>query len=323
MALSDMKVFNQFLYQSLTETMDQQVRLFNDAAAGTITLTSARNVGDYSMEASFAAIANLVRRRNAYGSGTINPVALSMLQNASVKIAGGTLPVLWEPQQFSWIQRSPEEAGTVIGLQVAEAQFGDYLNTAIGAASAAVRNVGSSLTYTVPSNGALTFNGLNWGAGKFGDRQDSIKAWVMHSTTLNTLYDNALTNSNKLFVFGNVQVREDGFGRRFIVTDSPNLNPHLVSPDVTDYVTLGLVEGAIAVEDNDDFFSNVETKNENENIKRTWQAEWTFNLALKGYTWDTTSGGHSPTDAAIKTGTNWDKTATSIKDTLGVAVISH
>jgi hypothetical protein len=275
------------------------------------------------MKASFANISGLVRRRNAYGSGSVNAVALAMLQNNSVKVAGGTPPIKWEPQQLTWIQQNPEVAGVVIGEQLAKAMLQDELNSAIGAAAAAVRNVGTDVTYTVPSNGTLTLNGLNYGSAKFGDREQAIKAWVMHSKPLFDIRDKALTNSTNLFEFGTVQIREDGFGRVFIITDSPSLAQHIVSPDVYDYVSLGLVENAIIAEDNNDFFANTETTNGQENIERTYQAEWTFNLALKGYTWDTGSGSHSPTDAVLKTGTNWDKTATSIKDTLGVAVVSR
>lgn len=145
----------------------------------------------------------------------------------------------------------------------------------------------------------------------------------MHSTPQHDIFDQALTNTTQLFSFGTVQVREDGFGRRYVVTDSPSLSVTSGSPAVTDYYTLGLVQNAIVVEDNNDFFANMETSNGTENIQRTWQAEYTFNLSMKGYTWDTTNGGKSPTDAEIATGTNWDKTATSLKDTAGVAVKSR
>lgn len=322
MALTDMKVFNDFLYQSITETIDQQVHLFNQAAAGTIVLTSKRNVGDFAQKASFKAIAGLMRRRDSYGSGDVSAVALSMLQNSSVKVAGGTVPVLFEPQQFTWIQQNPELAAVVIGQQFAEGLLQDYLNSGLAAARAAIVAASTPL-YTVPSNGGMSLNALNRGVQKFGDRGQEIRAWAMHSTPQYDLFDKALTNSNQLFSFGTVQVREDGFGRRFIISDSPSLAITSGSPAVTDYYTLGLVPNAVVIEDNDDFFANTETSNGKENIQRTWQAEYTFNLSLKGYTWDTANGGKSPTDAEIATGTNWDKTATSIKDTAGVCVKSR
>ncbi|WP_156041732.1 major capsid protein [Bradyrhizobium sp. URHD0069] len=318
-----MVVFNDFVQQTITEVISQQVDLFNSASAGTITLTTKRNMGDFRQRSQFSEIANLIRRRDVYASGAVSPVALAMLQEASVKVATGTPPIAFNPSQFTWIQESPEVAGVVIGEQVAKGQFQDMLNTGLKAARAAFVNVGATAEYDVPSQGTLTLNALNRGAQKFGDSAQSIRAWAMHSTPLHDLYDAALTNTAQLFVFGDVQVREDGFGRRFVVTDSPSLYGAVSSPDVTDYYTLGLVENAIIVEDNGDFFSNLETSNGDENITRTWQGEWTYNLALKGYTWDTGNGGKSPTDTEIGTGSNWDKTATSIKNTAGVAVRSR
>lgn len=322
MSLTDMKVFNDFLYQAITETIDQQVELFNAASGGTILLTSKRNVGDFAQKASFKSISGLIRRRDSYGTGNVSAVALQMLQTSSVKVAGGTPPISFEPQQFSWIQQNPEMAAVIIGEQFAQGLLQDYLNSGLAAARAAFINVGSTVTYTVPSSGKTTLNALNRGAQKFGDRAQAIQAWVMHSTPQHDLFDAALTNTAQLFEFGTVQVRQDGFGRRYVVTDSPSLTGTSGSPATSDFYTLGLVQNAIVIEDNNDFFANTETSNGTENILRTWQAEYTFNESLKGYTWDTTSGGKSPTDAELATGTNWDKTATSIKDTAGVVVKS-
>lgn len=323
MAMSDMVVFNDFVQQTITEVIAQKVDLFNAASRNTIILRTKRNRGDFALRSQFAEISSLIRRRDVYASGSVSPQVLAMLQEAAVKVAAGTPPISFNPSQFTWIQENPEVAGVVIGEQVAKGQFQDMLNTAMKALRAAMVNVGATVEYDVPAAASLTLNALNRGAQKFGDNAQAIRAWAMHSTPLHDLYDAALTNSNELFVFGDVQVRQDGFGRVFIVTDSPSLYGAITSPDVTDYYTIGLVENAAVIEDNGDFFSNLETSNGDENITRTWQGEWTFNLGLKGYTWDTAAGGKSPTDAEIGTGSNWDKTATSIKNTAGVIVRSR
>ncbi|RKL58094.1 major capsid protein, partial [Acinetobacter baumannii] len=59
-----------------------------------------------------------------------------------------------------------------------------------------------------------------------------------------------------------------------------------------------------------------------ENLKYTYQAEWTYGVGVKGYAWDMANGGKSPNDASIGTPTNWDLIASSIKDTAGVLVKS-
>ena len=113
---------------------------------------------------------------------------------------------------------------------------------------------------------------------------------------------------------------QDASGRPFVVTDSPSLL--LATPDPDEYLTMGLVRGAVNVEMNGDFTDNVQVINGDENLLRTYQAEWSYNLGIKGFEWDQANGGKSPTNAAIGATANWDKTATDIKDTAGVILKS-
>src|SRR5690606_38766437 len=185
------------------------------ATAGALVLRTSGNVGDFAHEAAYKAIGNLMRRRNAYGSGAVTPTKLQQLDHVAVKIAGGTAPVEFEPQQFSWIQRNPEEAGVVIGEQVARGVIADEVNTAIlGLKTALSANAAVAHDATAST---LTLNALNKGASKFGDRMADILVWVIHSKAMSDVFDGALTNGNQLFEFGTVRVTQAGFGRRFIM----------------------------------------------------------------------------------------------------------
>lgn len=317
MALSDLAVFSEYAYSTMTEMQNQQIGLFNTATRGGLILQSGSHQGDYSDEAMWAKISGLVRRRNAYGSGAVAEKNLEHLQDTSVKVAAGTPPVRIDPGMMKWIQRSPEEAGVVVGLQMAEDSVADMLNTAILVYVAAVGQA-ANVVYDHSATGAMSLVALNKGAAKFGDRASAIVAWVMHSKSAFDIYGEALTNANRLFVFGNVRIIEDGFGRPLVVTDSANLINTTPTPDV--YMALGLTPGAVLVSQNGDFTDNVETKNGDENIIRTYQAEWSYNVGLQGFAWDKTNGGKSPTNAALGTATNWDRYATSDKDLAGVLV---
>ncbi|WP_339886442.1 major capsid protein [Vreelandella maris] len=320
MALADMKVFNDFMYSAATETIRQQIELFNEATSGALRLQQVGNVGDFAHEATYRAIGNLMRRRNAYGTGAIAATTLGQMEHVAVKIAGGTAPVEFQPQQFSWIQRSPEEAGVVIGEQVARGVIADEVNTAILALQTALS--GNADVNHDATAGTLSLNALNKGAGKFGDRMMDIAVWLLHSKPMTDLFDGALTNGNQLFEFGTVRVTQDGFGRRFIMTDAPALTGtqtiETVETDV--YHTIGLSEGAATVEDNGDYYATMEEKTGNENIQRIFQAEYTFNLGLKGYAY---GGTKSPDDSVIGSAASWSKIATSNKDTAGVLVTSQ
>lgn len=313
----DLQVFNKQTYAAMTEVVDQQVNAFNEASGGTLVLTAGQNQGDFSMEASFKQIAGLVRRRNAYGSGAVAAKRLEHLLNVSVKVAAGTPPIEFEKQQYTWILQNPELAAIKIGEQLAVAQVQDQLNAGIRALVASIS--GNAAVVHDGSAAAPTFRVLNKGASKFGDRASSLRAWVLHSTTLHSLFDNALTNAENLFEFGTVNVLRDAFGRLFVVTDSDAL---VNAGDTPTYNTLGLVDGAGIVQPNGDFHAVLLDTVGGENIKSTYQAEWTYNVGVKGYAWDTAAGGKSPTDAAIGTSANWDKVATSNKDTAGVLVKS-
>ena len=167
MALSDLAVFSEYMYSGFTEVLDQQIGLFNGASRGTITLQSAANQGDYSDRAFYAKIDGLVRRRNAYGSGSVAAKTLSHLVDTMVKIAAGTPPINLDPGQFKWIQRNPQEAGAALGQQLAIEALADMLNTGIGCLHAALS--GEAAIIFDGSAASLTPTALNNGARKFGD----------------------------------------------------------------------------------------------------------------------------------------------------------
>lgn len=317
MALSDLAVFSEYAYSTMTEMQSQQIELFNAATRGGLVLQSGSHQGDYSDAAMWAKISGLVRRRNAYGSGAVSEKVLTQLTETSVKVAAGTPPVRIDPGMMKWIQRSPEEAGVVVGKQMAEDSVADMLNTAVLVYVAAISQV-ANVVYDHSATGTMSLIALNKGVAKFGDRSNAIVAWIMHSKSAFDIYGEALTNATRLFVFGNVRVIEDGFGRPLVVTDSANLINVVPTPDV--YMALGLTPGAVLISQNGDFTDNIQTSNGNENITRTYQAEWTYNASIQGFAWDKTNGGKSPTNAALGTATNWDRYATSDKDLAGVLV---
>lgn len=319
MPLSAFKVFSDFAQGTMTEVLAQQVELFNAATRGAITLRANRNAGDFFDRTHWAKISGLVRRRNAYGSGAVSEVDLSQLQETSVKVAAGTPPVRMDPGQFEWILKNPEEGGVVFGQQLAVDRMADMLDVAIAASKAALSAIATNRFIDVGNNASLV--GLNTAASRLGDMSQRLACWVGHSKPMFDLWGAAIANGANLFTFGTVNIASDPMGRPIIITDASSLvdpDGAGTGPDVASYGILGLVPGAIMVEDNGDYTANIEVKNGAENIIRTMQAEWSFNVAVKGFAWDKTNGGKSPTTAALATASNWDRYATYHKDLAGV-----
>lgn len=320
MALSDLQVFSEYAYDMMLETQAQKVELFNAATRGGIVLQSGSTQGDYADNAIFKRLSGLVRRRNAYGTGAVTAIKLEQTLETKVKVASGTPPIEINPGQFRWIKENPQIAGVRIGRQLAEDNLADMLNVGIMCFKAAV-GAQATNTHDVSATGKTTFNVLNAAAAKMGDRSQAILCWVLHSKTMHDLFDTALTNSQNLFSYGQVNVIQDGFGRLFVVTDSAHLVDTAPTPDV--YWVAGLQQGAIEIQQNDDFDQVITDVTGDENIQRKMQAEWSYTLGVKGFAWDKTNGGHSPSNAALGTATNWDPYVTSFKDLAGVLIKSQ
>lgn len=318
MSLSQMQVFNQYIMPATIETLGQMVEKFNAASNGAIRLTTQGFDGDFLQESFFAAIHSAQRRVDRYAAqGAASATDLTQLKFSMVKVAGGFGPIRFEPSQLTWLNKPTTEGIEVASRNFAEALLRDQLNTAILSLRAAIANQASA-TNDVSGSAGVTYGGLNNAHAKFGDSSGNIVANVMTGAVYHKLVGLNLTNGQQLFRQGDVTV-VDMLGKAMVVTDAPAL--YVAGTPNKSYV-LGLVDGAATVADAGDVISNIETSNGQTRIETTMQVDYSFGVALKGYTWDETNGGKSPTDADLGTGSNWDKVATDIKQTAGVVLVA-
>ena len=316
MSLSQMQVFNQYIMPATIESLAQMVEKFNAASNGAFRLTTEGFDGDFFQESFFASVHAAQRRVDRYASNT-SASATDLTQNLAnaVKVAGGFGPIRFEPSQLTWLQKPTAEGIEVASRNFAQAMLKDQLNTAIAGLVAATRNTGGAW---FSAGAAVSQGAINSGHALFGDASSRIVADVMTGSVFHKLLGQNITNANNLFVAGDVTV-VDILGRAIVVTDAPALS---ISEGGANYdAILGLADSAAIIYDAGDIVSNIETVNGKLRIETTMQVDYSFGLRLKGYSWDATNGGKSPTDAELATGSNWDKSVTSIKDTAGVVVL--
>ena len=317
MALANMQVFNQYLMDATIETLGQMVDKFNGASNGAIALSAQGFDGDFFERSFYQALHGSQRRVDRYAAnGDQAGTNLAQLKESAVKIAGGFGPIIFEPAQMAWIQRSEAEAIAVISQNLAQAMLADELNTAIKALVAAISNQAAATNNVSATNG-INYGAINGAHALFGDRSLDLVAQVMNGATYHKLIGQNLTNTAELFRANGVTI-VDILGKAVIVTDAPDL--YAAGTPNLDKV-LSLATGAATILDGSQVVSNIETSNGKDRIVTSMQADYDFGLALRGYTWDTANGGKSPTDAEIATGSNWDKVATDIKHTAGVITI--
>ena len=320
MALTNMKVFNEYVREATIETVAQMVEKFNQASNGGIQLSTQGFDGDFFLKSMFSSLHSAQRRVDRYATNTsASSTQLAQLEHVTAKVAGGFGPIEWEPSQLRWVGDNPTIAVEVISRNMAEAMLRDMLNAGIASAIAAMENLGSSVVNDIGTGRDLTYSDINNAHAKFGDSSQLLVCDVMDGVMYHKLIGQNLTNAVDLFQASTVTVVEI-LGKRIVVTDAPALR-ETPATSTNDIKILSLAQGGIVVHDAGDLITNVETSNGSQRIKTTMQADYTFGLGLKGYAWSKSVS--SPTDAELATGSNWTKIATSVKHTAGVLTLGE
>lgn len=318
---SDFTIYQDQFHGGITETLAQETNAFNSASNGTIILNAVERLGDYAQDTFMKTLSGLVSRRDTTSVAAATDLALTQDENISVKLNRKIGPVAQTLDAFRKINKDPSIMSFILGQQAAKAIMAEYLNTGIGAAVAAIGQDNEQDNDTA----TITTAGLVQAQAVLGDRGDSVAAYVMHSKAYYDLVQSQIAAN--IFEVSGYNVREGApvtLGKPVIVTDSSSLISVGTGPGAVDeYYTLGLVRGAITVEESEGREVNAQIITGLENLVIRWQSEFAFNLGLKGYKWDIANGAANPTSGALTTATNWDKTATSDKDLLGVRLVTQ
>lgn len=316
MSLPDMKVFNSQLQTAIIKKLNQKTDLFTQASG--IALVNEAMMGDFKEEAIWNNVSSALRDVNAYAAqAAVTAIGLSQDQINSVKTMKGFGPIVWEPNQLSWIGKNPGEALSVISESLSMAIMQDQVNKAIGVLVAGLSNQASAtldVSALTGDLGAVTQLTLNKSHALFGDASMNLMYQVMTGSTAHKLYGQALNNGAQLFSEGTVRVI-DILGKKTIITDSPALTAG------TKERVLSLTDNACVIASNNDFRSVIDESagNGKTRLETTYQAEYTENVMLKGYSWNVAV--KSPVKAQLETGTNWTLVL-PLKQSAGVVLIA-
>lgn len=312
--LSNYAVYNEQIQTSAMEILSQNVEVFNESSRGAIMLTGDFIKGDFIQEAYWKNIDSALRDVDAYAALAAAPVTdLEQGEIVGVKKDAGFGPVRLSEHEVKRLGESPEDVIENIASGFANAVLKYQLNTGIAAAVGAFAQNADSFN-DLSATAGISQSGLNSSHAKFGDASQRIVADVITGTAFHELVAKGLANGERLFEAGNVTIQSI-LGKVLVVTDSPALFEAGI-PNKTK--SLSLTSGGIMIEDAADFTFNLDRSNGQTKIVTTWQADLSFVVKLKGYEWDKVTGGKSPTDAEIATGTNWIRSYDDVKNTAGV-----
>lgn len=316
MTIADLKVFNDQLQTAIIKKLTQKTDLFTQASG--LALVNEAMMGDFKEEAIWENVSEAFREVDIYAAqGAVAAIGLSQDQINEVKTMAAFGPIVWEPSQLNWIGQDEGRALSVISESLSMAIMQNQVNKLIGVLVAALGNEASAnldVSALAGDLGAVTQKTLNTTHALFSDSSQNLTSQIMYGTTGHKLLGQALDNGAQLFSEGTVRVI-DILGKKTILTDSPEL---LAGGKER---VLCLQPNAAIIASNNDFNSVIDPTagNGKTRLETTYQAEYTENVSVKGYSWNTAV--KSPLKAELETGTNWALTL-DLKQSAGVMLIA-
>jgi hypothetical protein len=277
-------------------------------------------VGDFALDSFYKTISGLIQDRDPTSTAAATASKLTQDNLISVKLNKMAL-VEQTLDSFKKKGVDSREMSFVLGQQFAKAVLVDYITSGVGAAAAAIGQHNNQNN----DSATITTAGLVQALSVLGDRGGDVAAFVMHSKAYYDLVQSQIAAN--IYDVSSVNIKQGSpitLGRPVIVTDSASLISVGTGPGAVDeYHTLALTPNAIKIEESEERNLHSTIVSGKANLILQWQAEYAYNLALKGYKYDTVNGGASPNLATLATATNWDKVVTDNKDLLGVRLVTQ
>ena len=319
---TDFKIYNDQYYGGYFEVQQQNVDAFNAASNGAITLVTQAMLGDFEQESFIKRLTGTAQRRDITSVAAVADNKLQMGEFTAVKLNRRHGPIAQTADAFKKIGEDPEEMSFIIGQSAAADESAEQVNTAIAAVNASLSAIAA---VNVAAGGAnMNLANLSGARAKFGDAFSRIRLWVMHSKVFHDLVGAQL--GMNLDTVAGTTIYEGTIGTLGLptmVTDSPSLViPNGGGVGIDQYVTLGLVEDAVALTESEDRELIFEKLSGFENIIYRYQAEFAYSLRILGMAWDQAGGGANPTAAAVATSANWLNVTADTKNLPGVRILT-
>ena len=305
-----LKIDNEVVHATATETIMQYTEMFSTGTAGAITVSTESIMGDLQATSMLAEIASIIGRRDIAAGTDASVKTLSSRDENNVKMYWGTGAIEFKMVDATRYGSNSDAFSVAIGQQVGKGIVTYLLNSALAAVRASVET--ETTLVTGDGTASVTHTLLNTALRPMGDARDDIVCWVMQGATYSDLVGQAITDKIDSVAGGSIRSGSvPTLGRPTYVTDSASL-------DMTAGVAiLGLTVGSIQVVEtaSRNFISEVVSGKEN--LVYRIQGEGEFLLNVKGYSWKTASG-TNPTAATVGTAANWELKASDVKSSAGV-----
>ena len=323
---ADLKILQDWALTSFRYSDTTFRQLLNEQTGGTIVSQAMQTPGSYYQEVYWANDSNQAVLDNPNDQQAATNESLKQVSQFDIKVAARMKPYEWQSIGHRWQGTTPEQQAIIWGRTVAEsfmrlkiesicgalvACFNQGINTAgtaVGGtgADAEVAKVieNQSGTAASPDN-RVDMSKLMLARGKMGDMAGDIRGIIMHSGAYYGMHAENLKQFKEVFTYDTAFVMRSPEGLMFYVTDLPILT--FTDNNVVKYRTLLLRPRAAVLRDQSDYNQLIDNPSGQKWIQTVAQAEQTFSLFIKGFSWKTRATIHpgfgTTSDVKLKIGT--------------------
>ena len=312
-ASGDVQIYQPQMQGAFIETIQQNVDAFNAASRGALRFEIRELKGQYEQEAFFDEVSSISRRDpSADSSSSATATKLTQDEFVGVKLNRRNGPYEWNISAARLAGFDPGRFSLAVGEQTAVATPQEMLDRALGALEAKLDAV-SALSVDRFSSSPATLRTVDLANGlkNFGDKASRIVCWVMHSVPffdllIEQLGSSASTVATLPWGMSLYEGTPVTLNRPVLVTDSASLISYAdESTGEPVYSTLGLTAGAAEIALTEFPLAVAEGPITGaDNLFIRWQAEYSYNLKLRGCAYNTGTGAN-PTDANVANASNW------------------
>lgn len=317
---NDFVIYQDEMSTGMTEVLTQYAEDVQAGTNGAIQMVTQFTLGDFEKRSFFKMTENLINERDPNSTANLPSTSLAQAELVGVKIHRSihnqnTLDA------FRKIGSDASLMSFVLGRQVGSAVALDYLNTGLVALTAAIESLGGDAVLDVADGTTpVTVDAslLNQVRAKLGDRALSrLRAWVMSSKSYFDLVGSQIadkvTGSHDVVIYGGTPAT---LNLPVYVTDSEAL----MDTDAGEYKILGLVEGALTLNQSEDDAVVSELVGGLANIVARFQFEYAYNVSVKGFAY---AGVKNPSKSVLGNSASWDYSLDSVKDGAGVLLVTN
>lgn len=304
---SNMVIYNDLAQTAYLERLQDNLAVFNAASNGAINVFDELIEGDYRKKA-FYKIGGSIEHRDVNSTNAVTPKNISAGEMVGPKVPFKYGPYATTEEAFKRRVRSPEEFSELVGQDYADALIKGYFEHAAAALNGAIgSNSDMQVVAQFATDGKKV---LTKAMRKFGDKFGRLALWIMDSASYFTIVEDAI--AEKLYqeadtvVYGGLP---GTMGIPVLVTDQAKAN-----------TIYGLQSGAVDITNSQVPGFRSYSINDQENLAVGIRAEGAFNIDVLGYSYKDTAGGANPNLSTIGATANWQKHATSNKNTAGVII---